>query len=82
MSQLQPQIQLQQVAKPQLNIQEMQFWLDRAVAWGQADSTDTQKDICLHLSRLRVFVQQLLIQISNMVSYHSLGSVLNFPDAY
>uniref|UniRef100_A0A3P8S3B4 FA complementation group C n=1 Tax=Amphiprion percula TaxID=161767 RepID=A0A3P8S3B4_AMPPE len=48
--------------------QEMQFWLDKAVAWGQADSPDTQKDTCLHLNRLRDFLQQLLAHINNMSS--------------
>ncbi|TKS78545.1 Fanconi anemia group C protein [Collichthys lucidus] len=66
MSQL--QIQLQQTAEPLLNVQEMQFWLDKAVAWGQADSPDTRKDTCLHLSRLRDFLQQLLTHINNMNS--------------
>ncbi|XP_031712476.1 Fanconi anemia group C protein isoform X1 [Anarrhichthys ocellatus] len=65
MSQLQPLIQLQQTAEPPLNVQEMRFWLDKAVAWGQAD---TQKDTSLHLSRLRDFLQQLLTHINNMSS--------------
>ncbi|XP_070760111.1 Fanconi anemia group C protein [Enoplosus armatus] len=68
MSQLQPLIQLQQLAEPLLNVQEMQFWLDKAVAWGQADSPDTQRDTCLHLSRLQDFLQQLLTHINNMSS--------------
>uniref|UniRef100_UPI0037E74A3B Fanconi anemia group C protein n=1 Tax=Semicossyphus pulcher TaxID=241346 RepID=UPI0037E74A3B len=69
MSQLQPQTQLHQTAEePLLNIQQMQLWLDKAVAWGQADSPDTQRDTCLHLSRLRDFLQQLLTQINNMSS--------------
>ncbi|XP_073322843.1 Fanconi anemia group C protein isoform X2 [Pagrus major] len=68
MSQLQPAIQLQSMAEPLLNIQEMQFWLDKAVAWGQADSPDTQKDTCLHLNRLRDLLQQLLIHMNNMSS--------------
>ncbi|KAM9360479.1 Fanconi anemia group C protein [Symphorus nematophorus] len=68
MSQLQPLIQLQQTVEPLLNIQEMQFWLDKAVAWGQADSPDTQKNTCLHLSRLRDFLQHLLAHINNMSS--------------
>ncbi|XP_044051848.1 Fanconi anemia group C protein isoform X1 [Siniperca chuatsi] len=68
MSQLQPLIQLQQTAEPLLNVQEMHFWLDKAVAWGQADSPDTQKDTCLHLSRMTDFLQQLLIHINNMSS--------------
>ncbi|XP_051806822.1 Fanconi anemia group C protein isoform X1 [Acanthochromis polyacanthus] len=68
MSELQPLSQPQQTAEPLLNVQEMQFWLDKAVAWGQADSPDTQKDTCLHLNRLRDFLQQLLAHISNMSS--------------
>uniref|UniRef100_A0A667X8B5 FA complementation group C n=1 Tax=Myripristis murdjan TaxID=586833 RepID=A0A667X8B5_9TELE len=47
---------------------EMQFWLGKVVAWGQADSPETQKDTCLHLSRLRDFLQLLLTHISNMGS--------------
>lgn len=69
MSQLQPVIQLQSMAEPLLNIQEMQFWLDKAVAWGQADSPDTQGDTCLHLNRLRDLLQQLLTNMNNTVSY-------------
>ncbi|XP_042344212.1 Fanconi anemia group C protein [Plectropomus leopardus] len=68
MSQSQPLIQLQQTTEPLLNVQEMQFWLDKAVAWGQANSPDTQKDTCLLLSRLRDFLQQLLTHINNMSS--------------
>uniref|UniRef100_A0A672GIB1 FA complementation group C n=1 Tax=Salarias fasciatus TaxID=181472 RepID=A0A672GIB1_SALFA len=46
----------------------MQFWLDKAVAWSQADGPDSQRDTCLHLSRLRDFLQQLLTHIHNMSS--------------
>ncbi|XP_074526707.1 Fanconi anemia group C protein [Halichoeres trimaculatus] len=61
--------QLQQTTdEPLLNIQEMQFWLDKAVAWGQADSPDSQKDTCLHLSKLKDFLQQLLTKINSMGS--------------
>ncbi|XP_071339519.1 Fanconi anemia group C protein isoform X2 [Trachinotus anak] len=68
MSQLQPLTQLQQVTEPLLNVQEMQFWLNKAVAWGQADSPDAQKDTCLHLSRLSSYLQHLLTHINNMSS--------------
>uniref|UniRef100_A0A667XBQ5 FA complementation group C n=2 Tax=Myripristis murdjan TaxID=586833 RepID=A0A667XBQ5_9TELE len=54
--------------EPLLDVQEMQFWLGKVVAWGQADSPETQKDTCLHLSRLRDFLQLLLTHISNMGS--------------
>lgn len=67
----QPLIPLQQVAEPLLVVQEMQLWLEKAVAWGEADSPDAQKDTCLHLSRLRDFLQQLFTHIDNMVSRYS-----------
>lgn len=76
MSQLQSLYQLQQTSEPLLDVQEMQFWLDKAVAWGQADSPDTQKDSCLHLSRLKEFLQQLLTHINNMVSTDSKGVLI------
>lgn len=57
-------------ADPLLTVQEMQFWLDKAVAWGQAETVETQRDTCQHLSRLRDFIQELLKHINSMVSYH------------
>ncbi|XP_076021215.1 Fanconi anemia group C protein [Genypterus blacodes] len=68
MSQLQPPTQAQQGAEPLLSVQEMQFWLGKAVAWGQVESPDAQKDTCLHMSRLKDFLQLLLTHISNMCS--------------
>nr|XP_015828337.2 Fanconi anemia group C protein [Nothobranchius furzeri]XP_015828338.2 Fanconi anemia group C protein [Nothobranchius furzeri] len=68
MTELQPLSQLQETDELSLNVQEMQFWLDKAVAWGQADSPDTRKDTCRHLSRLRNFLQQILTQINNTSS--------------
>eukprot|EP00064_Thunnus_orientalis_P003146 superscaffoldBa00000249_g3155 len=64
----QPLIPLQQMAEPSLDVQEMQLWLEKAVAWGQADSPDTRKDTCQHLSRLGDFLQQLQTHIHNMSS--------------
>ncbi|XP_068165657.1 Fanconi anemia group C protein isoform X2 [Antennarius striatus] len=68
MSQSQLLMQLQQMAEPMLNVHDIQLWLDKAVAWGQADSQDTQRDTCLHLSRLKDFLQKLLSNINNMSS--------------
>ncbi|KAF3695678.1 Fanconi anemia group C protein [Channa argus] len=68
MSQLQSMIQQKQTSSPLVNVQEMQFWLDKAVVWSQADSPDTQKDTCLHLSRLKEFLQELLAHIHAMSS--------------
>lgn len=70
MLQLQQQLQVEDTADPLLTVQEMQFWLDKAVAWGQAETVETQRDTCQHLSRLRDFIQHLLKHINSMVSYH------------
>lgn len=71
MSQLHPHDQLQQMSEPSLTVEEMQFWLDKAVAWGETDNTDSQKDTCLHLNRLRAFIRQLLSHINTMVRYEN-----------
>ncbi|KAM7391445.1 hypothetical protein PAMP_022134 [Pampus punctatissimus] len=63
----QPLIPPQQMAEPLLDVPEMQLWLEKVVAWGQADRPDTQKDTCLHLIRLRGFLQQLLTHINNTI---------------
>ncbi|KAM7416045.1 hypothetical protein PAMA_018223 [Pampus argenteus] len=64
----QPLIPPQQMAEPLLDVQEMQLWLEKVVSWGQADRPDKQKDTCLHLIRLRGFLQQLLTHIDNTSS--------------
>lgn len=66
----QQQPQVEDTADLLLTVQEMQFWLDKAVAWGQAATVETQRDTCQHLSRLRDFIQQLLKHINSMVSHH------------
>lgn len=70
MSQLQQQPHMEDSADPLVTVQEMQFWLDKAVAWGQVETLEAQRDTCQHLSRLRDFIQQLLKHINSMVSYH------------
>ncbi|XP_034451155.1 Fanconi anemia group C protein isoform X1 [Hippoglossus hippoglossus] len=66
MSLLQPAIQLQHTTVPLPSVQEeIQFWMDKAVAWGQADSPDTQRDTSLHLRRLSSYLQELLTHINN-----------------
>ncbi|XP_075905600.1 Fanconi anemia group C protein isoform X2 [Nelusetta ayraudi] len=59
-----------QTSEPQrpLTVEEMQFWLDKAVAWGETHSAESQRDTCLHLGRLRGFVQQLLTHIDRASS--------------
>eukprot|EP00066_Takifugu_rubripes_P024625 XP_011613891.1 PREDICTED: Fanconi anemia group C protein [Takifugu rubripes] len=65
---LQQQPHMEDSADPLVTVQEMQFWLDKAVAWGQAQTVETQRDTCQHLSRLRDFTQQLLKHINSMAS--------------
>ena len=65
------QTPLQTQAQPEetlIDEQEAQFWLAKVVFWGQAESPDTQRDTCLHLSRLKEFLQLLLSHINNVVS--------------
>lgn len=66
---LQQQPHMEVTADPLVAVQEMQFWLDKAVAWGQAETGEAQRDTCQHLSRLRDFIQQLLKHINSMVSH-------------
>ncbi|XP_061674219.1 Fanconi anemia group C protein [Syngnathoides biaculeatus] len=62
---------------------EMQLWLDKVEAWGQADSADVHKDTCAHLGTLRDFLQRLLASVSGtssttetMKKMPSLGQIL------
>uniref|UniRef100_A0A672ZP69 FA complementation group C n=1 Tax=Sphaeramia orbicularis TaxID=375764 RepID=A0A672ZP69_9TELE len=64
------------MAEPLISVQEMQLWLEKVMAWGQADSPDNQRDICLHLSRLRDFLQKLLTHIEAMKTLPLLGQFL------
>lgn len=54
-------LQTGQTSDPPLIMEEMHFWLDKAVAWDQ-------RDTCLHLSKLKEFLQQLFTLISQAVS--------------
>uniref|UniRef100_A0A8D2ZK47 FA complementation group C n=1 Tax=Scophthalmus maximus TaxID=52904 RepID=A0A8D2ZK47_SCOMX len=54
--------------EPSPNVQEIQFWLDKMVAWGRADSPNIQRDVSLHLRRLSSYLQQLLTHINNLIS--------------
>ncbi|KAM6965429.1 Fanconi anemia group C protein [Aplochiton taeniatus] len=64
MSQLQLQPEVDALVEPH----EGPFWLGKAVAWGQADDQDTQRDTCLHLGRLQAFLQRLLTHMHTISS--------------
>ena len=53
-------------AEPLVDAQQVQFWMEKAVG-GVAGSPEAQRDTCLHLGRLRDFLQGLLTHIHNMV---------------
>ncbi|KAG7252016.1 hypothetical protein CRUP_024982 [Coryphaenoides rupestris] len=59
------------VVEPLVDAQEVQFWMEKAVgrAAGEPESPETQRDLCLHLGRLRDFLQVLLTHMSNMTCY-------------
>lgn len=61
-------VQAGQTSEPPLAMEEMHFWLDKAVTWDQSHSAESQTDTCLHLSKLRAFLQQLLTLIDQAVS--------------
>ncbi|CAL8296017.1 unnamed protein product [Gadus morhua 'NCC'] len=52
---------------PLVDAQQVQFWMEKAVE-GMAGGPEVQRDICLHLGRLRDFLQWLLTHIHNMSS--------------
>ncbi|XP_023199100.1 Fanconi anemia group C protein isoform X1 [Xiphophorus maculatus] len=62
------ELQVQQATAHSPNVQQMPFWLEKAIAWGHTDTTHTRNDISLHLKRLRDFLQQLLSEISSVSS--------------
>ncbi|KAM9394244.1 Fanconi anemia group C protein [Pholidichthys leucotaenia] len=68
MSEMQLQSLCQQREEFLLDVKELQFWLDKAVSWGQADSLEKQKDTCLHLRKLMDFLQRLFTHITNLNS--------------
>uniref|UniRef100_A0A674HNP1 FA complementation group C n=1 Tax=Taeniopygia guttata TaxID=59729 RepID=A0A674HNP1_TAEGU len=48
---------------PKLNFE---YWLDKAVEWGQATTLESQKDVCLHLPQLQEFLHQLYEAIKHL----------------
>ncbi|XP_072453027.1 Fanconi anemia group C protein isoform X2 [Notamacropus eugenii] len=43
-----------------------EFWLNKAVAWGQASTLESQQDVCLHLPQLQKFLQQIYETLKHM----------------
>ncbi|NXO67956.1 FANCC protein, partial [Phainopepla nitens] len=55
----------QDTTVPKLNFE---YWLDKAVEWGQATTLESQKDVCLHLPQLQEFLHQLYETIKHLGS--------------
>ncbi|XP_023353061.1 Fanconi anemia group C protein [Sarcophilus harrisii] len=53
-----------------------EFWLNKAVAWGQATTLESQQDVCLHLPQLQKFLQQIYETLKHM-DFHT--AIQRFP---
>ncbi|KAF4794974.1 Fanconi anemia complementation group C [Turdus rufiventris] len=64
----------QDTAVPKLNFE---YWLDKAIEWGQATTLESQKDVCLHLPQLQEFLHQLYETIKRLPG--STVAIQQFP---
>ncbi|TFK15538.1 Fanconi anemia group C protein [Platysternon megacephalum] len=60
-------------AVPKLSFQ---YWLDKAVEWGQTTTLESQQDVCLHLPKLQEFLQQIYESLKHM---NSTTAIQRFP---
>ncbi|XP_015704765.1 Fanconi anemia group C protein isoform X3 [Coturnix japonica] len=63
----------QDTTVPKLNFR---FWLDKAIEWGQATTSESQKDVCLHLPQLLEFLHQTYEMLKRM---NSIVAIQQFP---
>uniref|UniRef100_A0A8C4VJD6 Fanconi anemia group C protein homolog n=1 Tax=Gopherus evgoodei TaxID=1825980 RepID=A0A8C4VJD6_9SAUR len=63
----------QHTAVPKLSFQ---YWLDKAVAWGQTTTLESQQDVCLQLPKLQEFLQQIYESLKHM---NSTTALQRFP---
>ncbi|NXE88039.1 FANCC protein, partial [Menura novaehollandiae] len=63
----------QDTTVPKLNFQ---YWLDKAIEWGQATALESQKDVCLHLPQLQEFLHQLYETLKHL---GSIVAIQQFP---
>ncbi|XP_017941695.1 Fanconi anemia group C protein isoform X1 [Manacus vitellinus] len=64
----------QDTTVPKLNFE---YWLDKAVEWGQATTLESQKDVCLHLPQLQEFLHQLYETLKDVQG--SVAAIQQFP---
>ncbi|KAM6230037.1 Fanconi anemia group C protein isoform 2-T4 [Porphyrio hochstetteri] len=55
----------QDATVPELNFE---YWLDKAIKWGQATTLESQKDVCRHLPQLQEFLCQIYETLKRMDS--------------
>ncbi|NWU86911.1 FANCC protein, partial [Onychorhynchus coronatus] len=63
----------QDTTVPNLNFE---YWLDKAIEWGQATTLESQKDVCLHLPQLQEFLHQLYETLKDV---GSIAAIQQFP---
>uniref|UniRef100_A0A8C0GDS5 FA complementation group C n=1 Tax=Chelonoidis abingdonii TaxID=106734 RepID=A0A8C0GDS5_CHEAB len=63
----------QHTAVPKLSFQ---YWLDKAVEWGQTTTLESQQDVCLQLPKLQEFLQQIYESLKHM---NSTTALQRFP---
>ncbi|NXC51207.1 FANCC protein, partial [Penelope pileata] len=63
----------QDTTVPKLNFE---YWLDKAIEWGQATTLESQKDVCLHLPQLQEFLHQTYETLKHM---NSIAAIQQFP---
>ncbi|KAG6936304.1 Fanconi anemia complementation group C [Chelydra serpentina] len=63
----------QDTAVPKLSFQ---YWLNKAVEWGQTTTLESQQDVCLHLPKLQEFLQQIYESLKHM---NSTTAIQRFP---
>ncbi|XP_065511639.1 Fanconi anemia group C protein isoform X2 [Caloenas nicobarica] len=63
----------QDTTVPKLNFE---YWLDKAIEWGQATTLESQKDVCLHLPQLQEFLHQVYETLKHM---DSIAAIQQFP---
>ncbi|XP_052557154.1 Fanconi anemia group C protein [Tympanuchus pallidicinctus] len=63
----------QDTTVPKLNFK---FWLDKAIEWGQANTLESQTDVCLHLPQLQEFLLQTYETLKQM---NSVVAIQQFP---
>ncbi|NXJ65011.1 FANCC protein, partial [Rostratula benghalensis] len=55
---------------------DFEYWLDKAIKWGQSTTLESQKDVCFHLPQLQEFLHQVYETLKHM---DSLVAIQQFP---